>query len=69
MWRSPNDQFALAIVNGFADQRSVFQYGYRVNYFSNMRCSIIRIVLRQMIEDPIEVVVDFWREFDRRHYI
>ncbi len=62
-------KLALALVPAYrsSDHGVLFEYRDRLNDLPDSRRGVVSLVLREMIQDALEVVSDFRREFDPRH--
>ena len=60
-------QFPLAVTDGAADPRVVFEYVESVDYFQNTQIRVFDLVLGQVVEDAIKIIPYLRCQFDSRH--
>ena len=54
-------------VDTYADERIMFEHGNHLNDFLDTRRRILYVVLREVIENAIDVISDLGRQLDLRH--
>src|SRR3546814_1692998 len=59
-------QLALVVTSRAADQRIGFQYAKRVDDLAQAGRDVNRLVLFEVVEDPVEVLPDPGRQLDAR---
>src|SRR3546814_18447457 len=59
-------QLALVVTSRAADQRIGFQYAKRVDDLAQAGRDVNRLVLFEVVEDPVEVLTDPGRQLDAR---